>query len=69
MEKLLSKVEEYLTLTEAEAYNLIEEKRANYTVEKSSVRYIKPTRTKDEYWVVTVKIREALPDAYIGGAE
>lgn len=65
MEHLLSITNEYLTYTEAEAYDLIEDRRKKALVESSSVKYKKATAKKTEHYIVQIKERISVADDYI----
>ena len=65
MNRLLSTTNEYLVFNEADAYGLIEQRRAVACVETSSVKYKKATKTKVEHYIVTIKERMATADDYV----
>lgn len=53
----LTRTEEYLAFTEQDAYNFIEEKRKEYEVVSSSIKFKKETKNTFQCWIVTIKVK------------
>lgn len=66
---ILSTTTEFLAFDEESAYGIIEELRKTSDVEASSVKYKKETGKKMEHYIVTVKVRNATADTFVGGGE
>ena len=69
MERVLTRTNEYVCLSEEEAYELIQEARTNMEVENTSIKQKKETKKKVEHWIVIIKERVSIVDNYVSTGE